>query len=982
MIQSAWNRAASVGNMVKSTASSASSVFTANSPAGPTRDKSGMLITPSSISPHDKDPVKIRIVSSSNVLSSELLKITGHEESTAGSFKWYRVTNDGAFLPIDGVAGASFQPSVDDVGDRICAQYIPDYGDPSNFAEVGPVSPDPSLSQIVSQLLSGGSELTVRRCSDQQSYNIRFNTDNTMKIISSSNGDSTTVVVNPGFKCILTPSSHRFCITNESGAAVFEAETNTSKDRCVVAMVVRQLEAAARASRPKPPARRPRAPVVGQTNGPPSLPPTLPPSLPTPKPTSQQAAQMNGQLPTPSSIKLGLSMSEKQIIEQRRTTKEVRRKDSQQTMGTLTSSSQPATEYIVKIVVLPIRVRSAPAYPGEKMASCVEVGTRHICNDRVVVRTGDAEINYYRLNCKCKSHGPGWIFDYDPNSKSVLLAVTSNIPSATKNPSDTVRLGLSFGKSESQSDYMEILNDQAIEINKLRRQLQKLRVNHMALQKGHASGKTRNETLRGEVEQYKKNNEARTLSIGRLEQTNAHMANSLSESGAVEAALKDKLSKTEQQLTGTMDRLRESDMKLVASTKRVSELEELVRTLSATSTDANSAADQNRLIIDDLRAQLADEREKTRATEQSVTAMQERYDDMTRELTQLKSHVGDLENAKRTDSVVKRGLSEQVEELQVRLSKVQGLSSEADERHARTTKELKHLMQGFDAMKLRLSEQNLKDAKCARREDKLQKQIYRYAAASTRQDQEVAELRQRLAGSVPKHESQALNDAYEHLKTKLQKAREENNVVNEQLNEHKRSYSGLQLETDKLKGMLETSKGEEQRMMTERNFFKKKADSMLTDLQKMMRFGNQAGATQTRTATGHAETKWMEERHAYENQIAELKNANDDALRAVKTYKTELNRQLQMNKQSQSAAQKAVQQYHDAGSLGTKNSQLQQLANSLSDALSDKEQYIQHLKSTLKLLGDRVRELESELAAVRRNSVLGLSKEQPDMSQT
>lgn len=156
---------------------------------------------------------------------------------------------------------------------------------------------------------------------------------------------------------------------------------------------------------------------------------------------------------------------------------------------------------------------------------------------------------------------------------------------------------------------------------------------------------------------------------------------------------------------------------------------------------------------------------------------------------------------------------------------------------------------------------------------------------------------------------------------------------------------------------------------------------MPADLQKMMRFGVPNSKNDPNNTSKTDAARWDQERVVLENQIVELKTANADALRAVKTYKTELNRQLLINKQSQNVAQKAVQQYYDGGKT-SKNTSLQALANSLSDALSDKEEYIEHLKTTLKLLGDRVRELETELTTVRRNSVLGKpsvpSKQPPD----
>ena len=44
---------------------------------------------------------------------------------------------------------AAYQPNLDDVGNRICAQWIPDDGgNPSSFAQVGPIQLGSGLRRV------------------------------------------------------------------------------------------------------------------------------------------------------------------------------------------------------------------------------------------------------------------------------------------------------------------------------------------------------------------------------------------------------------------------------------------------------------------------------------------------------------------------------------------------------------------------------------------------------------------------------------------------------------------------------------------------------------------------------------------------------------------------------------------------------------------------------------------------------------------
>ena len=88
-------------------------------------------------------------------VSSKGQKLT--ERNTDLVMAWYRATPQGDFFNIRGVNGGEYQPSVDDVGARICMQcQSAQYSHVFKLVEVGPIDMDPKVQDIVSILVDAG----------------------------------------------------------------------------------------------------------------------------------------------------------------------------------------------------------------------------------------------------------------------------------------------------------------------------------------------------------------------------------------------------------------------------------------------------------------------------------------------------------------------------------------------------------------------------------------------------------------------------------------------------------------------------------------------------------------------------------------------------------------------------------------------------------------------------------------------------------
>lgn len=123
---------------------------------------------------------------------------------------------------------------------------------------------------------------------------------------------------------------------------------------------------------------------------------------------------------------------------------------------------------------------------------------------------------------------------------------------------------------------------------------------------------------------------------------------------------------------------------------------------------------------------------------------------------------------------------------------------------------------------------------------------------------------------------------------------------------------------------------------TERNRFKQKSKSLANTVRGLMRDAKSGGGGPDATAL-------------YEQKIASLTKENKAAMQALETYKRAFEVQLRSRASGGRVAS------------GIEVSELQRLANGLSETINDKDEVIVHMRRANKLLGARIQELERQV---------------------
>lgn len=194
------------------------------------------------------DPCKITLKSdgltSVGTLHSSPVSVEGYPAEVPGSFRWYRISSDQNFVDIEGVHGDQYFPSLDDVDCRICCQFCPDNPSvpTSNFAEVGPLLLDETIQADANFIIdSGTGKMEIKYGANEISGQLMFN--NKRISIQSATGESLgkikiksdfTFEMDSGNPC-------KFCIKNSKRTPLVQAETCQSRERDILALVIRNM---------------------------------------------------------------------------------------------------------------------------------------------------------------------------------------------------------------------------------------------------------------------------------------------------------------------------------------------------------------------------------------------------------------------------------------------------------------------------------------------------------------------------------------------------------------------------------------------------------------------------------------------------------------------------------------------------------------------------------------------------------------------
>jgi len=155
----------------------------------------------------------------------------------------------------------------------------------------------------------------------------------------------------------------------------------------------------------------------------------------------------------------------------------------------------------------------------------------------------------------------------------------------------------------------------------------------------------------------------------------------------------------------------------------------------------------------------------------------------------------------------------------------------------------------------------------------------------------------------------------------------------------------------KLESELKQMTMKADQLLQNKNFFKKKAESLAKLKTSSLNSFRAPSAISTRSSPSLT----AGEIQNLSQQVSELKLNRNAALRALDSYKTALTEERKVN----SVLKQKLEFSSDESNLSNQNEVLQRLANDLSENLTDYKRQIDHQKNVIKILGKRVLDLEN-----------------------
>jgi len=196
------------------------------------------------------DPAKISLVSRNTTedgtIYSAPIRVEGFPAPSdiPGSFRWYRINASQDFQEIPGVTGNMYQPNIDDIDCRLSCQFIPDNSSlpPSNFSEIGPLLPDLTIESDAQSIIT----------SEKGSFKIKYGLNEVESVLyvakkrvtiqSLERVDMAKVKIKNDFIFDISRSKPcQFCIKNSKRTPLVQAETASSRERDILAIVIRSM---------------------------------------------------------------------------------------------------------------------------------------------------------------------------------------------------------------------------------------------------------------------------------------------------------------------------------------------------------------------------------------------------------------------------------------------------------------------------------------------------------------------------------------------------------------------------------------------------------------------------------------------------------------------------------------------------------------------------------------------------------------------
>merc|ERR1712154_400383 len=282
----------------------------------------------------------------------------------------------------------------------------------------------------------------------------------------------------------------------------------------------------------------------------------------------------------------------------------------------------------------------------------------------------------------------------------------------------------------------------------------------------------------------------------------------------------------------------------------------------------------------------------------------------------------------------------------------------------------------------------------------LSKKLDKSTTKNAKLQSQIDEFEDRITDSVARPLYNELQKECNDYRQKLEQIMLEHNQSKTEIIKLNTLQNEFRTQVDKLSAENESFQDEISQLSTHNTFWKNKVKSMREEIKKLHSqpmqpqiIHNNKQATPSPSNSIENIQSQSNDDEIYDDKLKNIEKEKDEALKVINQLKKALNVELQ--KSNNMAMKNKILNSHTTEEVKTlirKNNALKVLANELSDRLADKEQNIMHLKKVMKLLGNRVTELEKtnktltqSLAEIDETDLLqnvhALENNQPSSSQ-
>jgi len=389
--------------------------------------------------------------------------------------------------------------------------------------------------------------------------------------------------------------------------------------------------------------------------------------------------------------------------------------------------------------------------------------------------------------------------------------------------------------------------------------------------------------------------------------------------------------------------------------ERLEEVQEVKKQLSV-SQETNKKIQKE---IDETKAQYS------KAIEDASKATGEK-EKMRSQIANLKSTVEQLTLNKAQDAKVKSQLKTELGEARKELQKLKPEFEDTREKLSTSYLKIQNLevnlkftegkVRSFEHEIQTLREERNADLEALRKKEasveKWKRKLDKATTKNAILGNELEGLKEHLESTVPKAKLDQVLQELETSQNAISSHRESVQEAEKQMLECRESDTLLKLEIKELKSRIVDAEESKNRLVGERNYFKKQAESMRVHVEKMAKVQISVPQKQNSSPPSIELAQRDEKILKLQKDLSNLHAEREGAKEAVKCLRRALDEHIHksLEKKRKFKLFKAHSK-EDPKALLRRNEQLQKLANELSDIIADQKSQIKHHKRTCELLG-------------------------------